>query len=77
MSYPATQKVNDQTKLSCAWAEKYKVDRLPSAIPISIIIVVGMIMGVGAAVLGYPLWAVPVISLLGMAGAFVAALIFA
>jgi hypothetical protein len=44
----------------------------PSRTAIAIVIVVGIGMGIGAALLGYPAWEVPIISLLGAAGAIVA-----
>jgi hypothetical protein len=44
----------------------------PSRTAIAVITVVGIGMGIGAALLGYPVWEVPVISLLGAAGAIVA-----
>jgi hypothetical protein len=41
-------------------------------IPIAIVLIVAVSMGIGAALLGYPVWAIPLIALLGAAGAIVA-----
>jgi len=41
-------------------------------IPIAIVLIVAVSMGIGAALLGYPAWAIPLIALLGVGGAVVA-----
>ena len=41
-------------------------------IPIAIVLIVAVSMGIGAALLGYPAWAIPLIALLGARGAVVA-----
>ena len=41
-------------------------------IPIAIVLIVAVSMGIGAALLGYPAWAIPLIALLGAGGAVVA-----
>ena len=48
------------------------MNRLIAVIPAAIVLIVAISMGVGAAVLGYPLWAVPLIALFGAGGAIVA-----
>ena len=45
---------------------------LPSRTAIAVVIVVAIGMGIGATLLGYPAWEVPIISLLGGAGAIAA-----
>jgi membrane protein YdbS with pleckstrin-like domain len=45
------------------------MNRLSSMIPIAIVLIVAVSMGIGAAVLGYPAWAIPLIALLGAVGA--------
>jgi hypothetical protein len=52
--------------------------REPAYLVISaaIVLIVAISMGVGAAVLGYPLWAVPLIALFGAGGAIVAIRVF-
>ena len=41
-------------------------------IPTAIVLIVAVSMGIGAALLGYPVWAIPLIALLGAGGAIVA-----
>jgi hypothetical protein len=48
------------------------VNWLCSMIPTAIVLVVAVSMGIGAALLGYPAWAIPLIALLGAGGAVVA-----
>jgi hypothetical protein len=48
------------------------VNWLSSMIPIAIVLIVAVSMGIGAALLGYPTWAIPLIALLGAGGAVVA-----
>ena len=48
------------------------VNRLIAVIPAAIALIVAVSMGIGAALLGYPLWAIPLIALLGAGGAIVA-----
>jgi hypothetical protein len=48
------------------------VNRLIAVIPAAIVLIVAISMGIGAAVLGYPFWAVPFIALFGAGGAIVA-----
>jgi hypothetical protein len=45
---------------------------LSSMIPFAIVLIVAVSMGIGAALLGYPTWAIPLIALLGAGGAVVA-----
>ena len=45
---------------------------LPAVIPAAIVLIVAVTMGVGAALLGYPAWAVPLIAIFGAGGATVA-----
>ena len=45
---------------------------LSSMIPIAIVLIVAVSMGIGAALLGYPAWAIALIALLGGGGAVVA-----
>ena len=47
------------------------MNRLIAVIPTAIVFIVAVSMGIGAALLGYPVWAIPLIALLG-AGAIVA-----
>jgi hypothetical protein len=48
------------------------MNRLVAVIPTAIVLVVAVSMGIGAALLGYPVWAIPLIALLGAGGAIVA-----
>jgi hypothetical protein len=41
------------------------MNRLVAVIPTAIVLVVAVSMGIGAALLGYPVWAIPLIALLG------------
>jgi hypothetical protein len=43
-----------------------------SVIPAAIVLIVAVSMGIGAALLGYPAWAIPLIALFGAGGAIVA-----
>jgi hypothetical protein len=52
------------------------VNRLDAVIPAAIVIIVAASMGIGAALLGYPVWAVPLIAILGAGGAIVAIRVF-
>jgi hypothetical protein len=47
-----------------------------SAIPAAIVVVVAVSMGIGAVLLGYPVWAIPLIAILGAGGAIVALQVF-
>ena len=48
------------------------VNRFLAVIPAAIVLIVAVSMGIGAALLGYPIWAVPLIAILGAGGAIVA-----
>jgi len=48
------------------------VSRLVAVIPAAIVLIVAVGMGIGAALLGYPPWAIPLIALFGAGGAIVA-----
>ena len=48
------------------------MNRFIAVIPAVIVIIVAVSMGIGAALLGYPVWAVPLIGVFGAAGAIVA-----
>jgi hypothetical protein len=52
------------------------VNRLDAAIPAAIVVIVAVSMGIGAALLGYPVWAIPLIAILGAGGAIVAIRVF-
>jgi hypothetical protein len=41
------------------------MNRLIAVIPTAIVLIVAVSMGIGAALLGYPVWAIPLIALLG------------
>src|SRR5271167_2421631 len=45
------------------------VNRLPAVIPAAIVLIVAVSMGIGAALLGYPVWAIPLIAVFGAGGA--------
>jgi len=45
------------------------VNRVVTVIPTAIALIVAVSMGIGAALLGYPVWAIPLIALLGAGGA--------
>ena len=47
------------------------MNRLISVIPAAIVLIVAVSMGI-AALLGYPVWAIPLIALFGAGGAIVA-----
>jgi hypothetical protein len=53
-------------------AERCAMNRLIAVIPTAIVLIVAVSMGIGAALLGYPVWAIPLIALLGAGGAIVA-----
>jgi hypothetical protein len=48
------------------------VNRLIAVILATIVLIVAVGMGIGAALLGYPVWAISLIALLGAGGAIVA-----
>ena len=48
------------------------VNRFFAVIPAAIVLIVAVSMGIGAAVLGYPVWAISLIALFGAGGAIVA-----
>jgi hypothetical protein len=48
------------------------VDRIVAVIPAAIVFIVAVIMAIGAALLGYPVWALPLIAIFGAGGAIVA-----
>jgi hypothetical protein len=48
------------------------VNRLIAVIPAAIVLIVAMSMGIGAALLSYPVWAIPLIAVFGAGGAIVA-----
>ena len=48
------------------------LDRLVAIIPAAIVFIVAVIMAIGAAFLGYPVWAIRVIAIFGAGGAVVA-----
>jgi membrane protein YdbS with pleckstrin-like domain len=52
--------------------EARAVDRLIEVIPAAIVFIVAVIMAIGAAFLGYPVWAILLIAIFGAAGAIVA-----
>jgi hypothetical protein len=52
------------------------VNRLIAVIPAAIVLIVAVSMGIGAALLGYPVWAIPPIALFNAGGAIVAIWIF-
>jgi hypothetical protein len=52
------------------------MNRLIALIPTGIVLIVAVSMGIGAALLGYPVWAIPLIALLGAGGAIVAIRLF-
>jgi len=52
------------------------VNRLDAAIPVAIVVIVAVSMGIGAALLGYPVWAIPLIAILGVGGAIAAIRVF-
>ena len=45
---------------------------LIAVIPAAIVLIVAVSMGIGAALLGYPVWAIPLIAVFGAGGAIVA-----
>jgi hypothetical protein len=47
------------------------VNWLVAVTPAAIVLIVAVSMGIGAALLGYPLWAVPLIAIFGAGGAIV------
>ena len=52
------------------------VNRLIAVMPAAIVLIVAVSMGIGAAVLGYPVWAIPLIAIFGAGGAIVAIRVF-
>jgi hypothetical protein len=45
------------------------VSRLVAVIPAAIVLIVAVSMGIGASLLGYPVWAIPLIAVFGAGGA--------
>ena len=56
----------------CRQALRCTMNRLIAVIPTAIVLIVAVSMGIGAALLGYPVWAIPLIALFGAGGAIVA-----
>jgi hypothetical protein len=52
------------------------VNRLDAAIPVAIVVIVAVSMGIGATLLGYLVWAIPLIAILGAGGAIAAIRVF-
>ena len=52
------------------------MNRLIAVIPAAIVLIVAVSMGIGAGLLGYPVWAIPLMAVFGAGGAIVAILIF-
>ena len=52
------------------------VNRLIAVIPAAIVLIVAVSMGIGAALLGYQVWAIPLIAIFGAGGAIVAIRVF-
>jgi len=52
------------------------VNRPDPTIAAAIVVIVAVSMGIGAALLGYPVWAIPLIAILGAGGAIVAIRVF-
>jgi hypothetical protein len=52
------------------------VNRLIAVIPAAIVLIVAVSMGIGAAQLDYPVWAIPLIAILGAGGAIVGIRVF-
>jgi hypothetical protein len=48
------------------------VNRLTAVIPAAIVLIVAVTMGIGAALLGYPAWAIPLVAIFSAVGAIVA-----
>jgi len=48
------------------------VNRLIAVIPAAIVLIVAVSMGIVAALLGYPVWAIPLFAIFGAGGAIVA-----
>ena len=56
----------------CRQALRCAMNRLIAVIPTAVVLIVAVSMGIGAALLGYPVWAIPLIALFGTGGAIVA-----
>jgi membrane protein YdbS with pleckstrin-like domain len=52
------------------------VNRLIAVIPAPIVLIVAVSMGIGAVLLGYPVWAIPLIAVFGAGGGIVAIRVF-
>ena len=52
------------------------MNRLVAVIPAAIMLIVAVSMGIGAVLLGYPVWAIPLIAVFGAGGAIVAIRVF-
>jgi hypothetical protein len=52
------------------------VKQLIAVIPAAIVLIVAVSIGIGAALLGCPVWAIPLIALFGAGGAIVAIRVF-
>ena len=48
------------------------VNRLVALIPVVIVLIVAVVMGIGAALLNYPVWTILLIAIFGAVGAIVA-----
>ena len=52
--------------------EEVAQDRIVAVIPAAIVFIVALSMAIGAVLLGYPVWAIPLIAMFGAGGAIVA-----
>ena len=48
------------------------MDRIVAIIPAAIVFIVALSMAIGGVLLGYPVWAIPLIAIFGAGGAIVA-----
>jgi hypothetical protein len=56
----------------CRQTLRCAMNRLIAVIPTAVVLIVAVSVGIGAALLGYPVWAIPLIALFGAGGAIVA-----
>jgi hypothetical protein len=65
--------IEERPKRTCVeWTRSRAVDRIVAVIPAAIVFIVALSMAIGAVVLGYPVWAIPLIVIFGAGGAIVA-----
>jgi hypothetical protein len=71
MQFPAMA-INPRHPRAPQRASTNSANRSTAVIPAAIVLIVAVSMGIGAALLGYPVWAIPLVAVFGAGGAIVA-----